>query len=204
MKKNIDESQMTSEEIYLSRLKGFQSYYLQLVIFAAAAIGVGIAVAVISSVLLGAALVLLSASVYVYFSKDEARKQLGIGFSNTDGHIVIKRLTATYGDCAVVPSRLIWADVTHIGDGALSSKKNSGLSRIYLPRSIERIGKDVFGDNSQPLTVLYEGTAEEWGEVECLTDLSACEILFECEQPTLPKKQKKVKAKESSDGEAAE
>ena len=116
VKKTVDESQLTPKEIYLARLADFERYYLSLVIFAAAAVGVGIVIAVITSVLLGVALVVLSASVYVYFSVDEARKQLGIGFSNVDGHIVIKRLVARYGECAVVPPRFKWADVTHIGD----------------------------------------------------------------------------------------
>ena len=66
MKKTVDESQMTPEQIYLSRLADFERYYLSLLIFAAAAVGVGIVIAVITSVLLGVALVVLSASVYVY------------------------------------------------------------------------------------------------------------------------------------------
>lgn len=207
MKKTVDESQLTPKEIYLARLADFERYYLSLVIFTAAAVGVGIVIAVITSVLLGVALVVLSASVYVYFSVDEARKQLGIGFSNVDGHIVIKRLVARYGECAVVPSRFIWADVTHIGDGALASAKNAELKKIYLPRGIECIGKDIFGKIDANITVCYEGTAEEWSAVECLTDLSGCELVFECEYPRLPKKPKKqrrIRESDSSDGEVAE
>ena len=193
---------MTSEEIYLSRLKGFQGYYLQLVIFSAAAICVGITVAVISNVLFGTALVLVSAYVYVWFSTREAHKQLGIGFSNVEGRIVIKKLEASYGDCAVVPTRFIWADVTSLADGALSSDKNSELERIYVPKSIERIGRDIFGKDGISIKVCYEGTAEEWNAIESLTDFSSCEISFESQQPTLPQRQKKSRAPKSSDGEA--
>ena len=49
VKKTVDESQLTPKEIYLARLADFERYYLSLVIFTAAAVVVGIVIAVITS-----------------------------------------------------------------------------------------------------------------------------------------------------------
>ncbi len=177
------EQALTSKERYSLRLLEFEKFYLTVVLFSAAAVFVGIAVAVLFDLLIGAACSVAAAAVYVYFVCDEARKQLGIRYKNTCGHIVITKLICVYGDCLVLPSKFIYADVRVIGDGALDSEENNDLATLYLPSSIRRIGKDIFGEHTPLITVCFEGTREEWESIEKETDFSVCSILFECEYP---------------------
>ncbi len=201
MKSKANEELMSAEERYLLRLKSFYDYYLLLVIFAAAAVGVGIFICVVSNLFAGIALVILAACIYIYFSTDEAYKQLGVRYKNTDGHIVLTRVRAIYGEAIYVPSRLIFADVRVIGDKAFNLKKNAELTAVYLPASIERIGKDIFGER-RDITVLFQGSREQWGKIDSATDFSDIEVLFDCTLPSLPKKEKqkrRSRAKKTED-----
>ncbi len=179
----ISEDALAPEGRYSRRLYGFEKYYLTLVLLSAAAVMCGIAVAIFLNLLVGASTVLLAAFAYVYFVGDEARKQLGIRYANIGGHIVIKSLACVYGDCLAVPAKFIYADVRVLDDGALDTEKNQVLTRLYLPRTLRRIGKNILGDTPHPITVCFEGTREEWSAIDTQTDFCGCEILFECEQP---------------------
>ena len=188
-------AQRTGEEQFLSCLKSFNEYYTQLVCFAFGAIAVAIAIAFFSGILWGIAIAAIVVAVYVYFPTDEAKKQLGIFYTNTQGHIRIDRAKRVFDGCIVIPQRLIYADVTEIGDGALA-KADDSLERVYIPVSIEHIGKDIFGKAREGVTVHYEGSAEQWESVEKLTDLSSYSVVFECKFPVIPPK--KTKPKKSS------
>ncbi len=181
------ESSLTPEQRYSLRLYEFEKYYLTIVLLSGAAVLTGIAVAILLDIFVGIACVLLAAVAYVYFVFDEARGKLGIRYRNTEGHIEITKLLCTYGDCLVLPPRFIYADVRVLDDGALCSKKNEGLRKLYLPASVERIGKNIFGDEPLPFTVCFEGTREEWEKIQKQTDFSQFELLFECEYPRAEK-----------------
>ncbi len=192
MKKNIDDSALSARERYINRLGEFEKYYRTLIVFTFIAVGVGAVVAIFANLFVGAALAVFSAAVYVYFSADEARSALGIRYSNTDGHIVMTRLFCVLGDTVIIPARFIYADVRAIGDGALASKKNAELCALYIPLTVEKIGKDIFGAHHLP-KIFYEGSREQWERISKQTDLDGCEICFECDYPTLPPKEKKHK-----------
>ncbi len=174
------------------RLARFEKYYRLLVIMSAAAIGVGIVIAVLANLLIGICLVIISACVYVYFSIDEARKSMGISFKNTDGYVIISRLYPINEGVAIVPERLIYADVRQIGDGALKGESAAELCELYIPRSIEKIGKDILPPMAC-VSVFYEGSEEEWQNIVSETDFSGASICFDCDFPKLPPKQKSKK-----------
>ncbi len=194
------EQELADTEKYLRGLEHFQKFYLTLVVMASATVCIGIVIALFAKLFIGIALALISACLYMYFSADEARKSLGIRYNNTDGHIVITSLQVAYGSTLVVPDRFIYADVRAIADGALANKKNSELVALYLPRSIEKIGQNIFSEG-QSITVYYEGTPEEWDKIHSKTDFSGQSILFECELPRLPKKQKNNKKSSHADND---
>ncbi len=185
---------------YKARLEHFKKYYLLLVLLTALAVCMGIAIAVLVNLLIGVCLSVISACVYVYFSIDEAQKSLGIRFKNINGYVVISRLYDTLGGTAVVPERLIYADVREIGDGALDGEKNTELCELYIPKSVEKIGKDIFADGAH-VTIKYEGSAEEWENIESRTDFCAHTLCFDCEYPQLPPKRKRKKTPQSNSTE---
>ncbi len=165
------------ENKFSQRLARFEKYYLWLVIFCGVAVGVGIFVAVMINVLLGIAICMLAAAAYIWFCADGAYKILGLRFKNTDGAVCVTRAISHDGFCAI-PSRLIYADVRGIGDGALKGAKNAELCRIFIPKGIEKIGKDILPADTAP-AVCFEGTREEWEKIESLTDFEVCELCFE-------------------------
>ncbi len=193
-------TERTAIDEYKSRLERFQKYYLLLVLLTALAVCVGIVIAVLVNLLIGVCLSVISACVYVYFSIDEAQKSLGIRFKNTNGYVVISRLYDTLGGTAVVPNRLIYADVREIGDGALDGEKNALLCELYIPKSVKKIGKDIFADGTH-VTIKYEGSADEWKNIESLTDFCAHTLCFDCEYPQLPPKSKSKKTPQSNSTE---
>ncbi len=199
-KQKNNEQELSCEERYLGRLAAAERFYLQLVIAVAAACAIAIAIAVIENVLLGVALSVFSAAVYIFFSTDELYKQLGVRYNDICGRMHITRAVAKYGDTLIIPSRLIWVDVTKIDDGAFASDKNSELARIYLPRGIEYIGKDIFGDMPTP-EVFYEGSREEWSAIEGSDAISISRVSFDVPQPRLEKKPKKSKCRKDGESE---
>ncbi len=181
-----------TEKAYKTRLALFQKNYLTLVVAVGVALLGGIALAIHLNVWLGIAIALLAAAVYVYFSPRECKRVLGIGYKNTDGRIVITRAVPREGKTVIIPERLIWADVTDIARGALAVGEGE-LCEVYVPKSVTRIGENIFGDEIGELTVRFQGNAEEWAAVEKHTDFEGITLVFDTPYPTLPKKQRKKK-----------
>ena len=198
---SMNEAELRSDERYLSRLAEFSDFYLYLVIFSGAAAVAAIVIAVLYNVLLGIALAIVTASVYSYFSDTELKKQLGFSYKSKRGRIAITKAVAKYGNTLYIPSRLMWSDVAEISDGAMKSEKNAKMVGLYIPRSIERIGKDIFGDNPPDTVIYYEGSREEWESIEKLTSFDDLKLVFDAESPTLSRKAKK-KRNSCADGEA--
>ena len=203
------EEGMSCEQKYLRRLAGFERFYVGLLALVGVAIAAAIGIAVMSNVLLGVSLALLSASVYVYFVTDELYKQLGLRYKSELGSITVTRASAVYGDTLVIPSRLLYADVTRIADGAFDTPKNTELTRIYIPQSIKYIGAKVLPEVHCVAEILFEGTEEQWSAIEKNGELDGIALSFECDYPVplprekMPKKKSKAPS-DASDGGATE
>ncbi len=176
------------EEQYQKRLKNASTAYKQLVIACAAVMAAAIIVAITANILLGASLAIFCAGVYLYFSTEEIYKQLGLKYTHEEGSLHIKKAVAKYGDTLFIPSRLLWADVTHIDDGALSSEKNAELNRVFLSKNITHIGADVFGDHSPRIEIYYEGSEEEFSRIDGASSLVCGAVRFNCPFPEPPSK----------------
>lgn len=185
---------------YIERLADFSDFYLKLVAFSGAAIAGAIAVAVLESVILGAALAFFVSSVYTYFTASELKKKLGLSADSLRGGIRVKKAVCVYGDTVYIPSRIMWSCVEELADGAFS-KCESLPTEIYLPKSIKRIGKDIFGDNENFPVIYYEGTIDEWKRIETATPFEAFEVSFDAEMPSLPPRQKRGRRKKGGDTE---
>ena len=200
------EQNISWDELYVKAYVRADRFYRQLLAAVCVVCGAGIGIAVMFDVIIGACVAICGAMLYSYFSSDEIYKRLGLRYTHVCGRIHVIRAVAKYGDTLVIPSRLVFADVTTICDGAFSSPKNQELTRIYIPKSIKRVGHDPLGDNSSHVEILYEGNAEEWEDIEGIEELSAIPVAFVVAPPSLPLKSKGKKAKRnnSTQGQEAE
>ena len=187
----VQGEQITNEQKYLSALKEFSNNYLLLLCFEGAACAAAIAVAFLYNILVGASIAIFAAASYIYFSEAQSRKKLGLDFKSIRGSITITYAAPAYSESIYIPSRLVYSSVTRIADRTFRSPKISEAKEIYIPLSIEYIGKDIFGENSSVPVICYEGTSEDWDKIKKDTDLEAAEIIFSTPIPTLPKATKK-------------
>lgn len=178
----------TSEESYLSSLKAFSEFYLRLIISVGAACAAAIVIAVIFNVIAGIVLALFSSTVYLYFTAVGLKRKLGISYKNINGSVIITHISAMYGNTVYIPGRLIWCDVTEIRDKALALPDVASMESIYIPKSIRRIGKDIFGDISVSAVIYYEGSVSDWESICKETDFSRLEVVYNTPQPKLSKK----------------
>ncbi len=190
------EVEISEKQKYVSALKKFSDFYVLLLCITGVACAAAITVAIMFNVIIGIAIAVFACAIYIYFSENKSRAILGIDYKNVCGSITVTHAFATYGTALFIPSLLIFADVTRLGDGAFNSQKNCNIKEIYLPASIEYIGKDIFGSTCIPDTVYFEGTSEDWNKIQKHTSFEEIKIVFNTQMPSLPKKQS------CNDGEA--
>lgn len=184
------EARKDAEKAYLTRLSAFNKGYRQLVVAVFVGVLAGIALAIHMNLWLGIGIAVFAATAYVYFASSDCRRLLGIVYKNQKGRISVEQAVLRHGDTVVIPDRLIWADVTELADKAFVSSRNAALCRVYIPKSIKRMGESLLGEDGRTVTFLYEGSPEEWEEIEKQTDLSGCTVVFNVPFPRLPKKSK--------------
>ena len=175
-----------AEKLYPKRLSKFKSFYLLLVIISAVGLGAAIYVAVAIDLLKGALIAALAIFIYVRFGRSTLDDRLGIYYKTHNGVLSVTRCRARYGDIFYIPSRLVWYDVTELCDRAFFSAlgKNREMHTVYLPKSITRIGKDIFESCDSLTRICYEGSREDFEKIESQTDISAYELVFEAQYLT--------------------
>ena len=193
---------MTNSTQYLSRLERFNDFYLTLVIVSATVCVGGIAIAIHLNLLAGVLTVLASAVLYAVLSITRTYSLLGLRLKSIRGTQHVCRADCVIDGSVFIPNRLMWADVTRIDDGALASDKNQELEFVYLPRGIEVIGKDVFGEHASRVTVLFEGDLSEWEKIEKHTDFELIPISYSVPFPKLSKAKRKNSSNEDINGGA--
>ena len=186
---------MTDSQNYLSRLNSFNGFYLVLIVICIALCIGGTVIAVLLNLAVGIILATLAAALYAILSTRRAYSLLGLRFKHVRGEIHITSIDCALEDTVYVPDRFVWADVTRIGDGAFASKKNKDLLFVYIPRGIEYIGADVFGNNTSHVTVFFEGDENEWELIDKKTDFSSITTMCSAPFPRLTTKNTKKKSR---------
>ena len=173
------------EKLFPIRLSKFNSFYLLVVLAAAVSLAVGIFVAVTSDLFWGIAIFFAGIFIYVYFTSSELHEKLGLWYKTDAGTLYITKCRARYGDVFYVPSRLLWYDVEELCDEAFLSpaNKNKELRAIYLPKTLKRIGKDVFASCEALTEIYFEGTEEEFQKIEKETSLEGLKVIFGASYP---------------------
>ena len=193
---------MTDSSKHLERLSRFNDFYLMLVVICISLCTGATVIAIFLNLPVGILIAIAAAVLYAYLSTYRAYSLLGLRFKNVRGTIHVTEIDCVLEDTVFVPDRFVWAAVTHIEDGALASIKNAELLSIYIPRSIEHIGKDVFGENTSHITVFFEGDEDEWASIDKQTDFSSISVIYSVAFPRLEKKNKKTSRSNAEGAEA--
>ncbi len=193
----INEQQKTPEELFVEKyLQADRAYRLILAaVFVACAVGVTLAA--VYDVIVGMCISICGAIGYSFFASDEIFKRIGIRHKHIQGSAHVTEAAATYGSTLIIPSRLAFADVTQICDGAFDKEENAELACVYIPKSVTRIGNNPFGEHAHPTQIKYEGSQADWKRIEGTESLSELDICFDVPAPVIPK----VKRKKDADGE---
>ena len=172
---------LTPDEKFAKKYEKFNSFYLQLVVLCAAVAAATIAVAVIADVIVGICVAITLAIIYVYFSRDELRRSLGIACFVSHASLRVTAIRAVRSISkadAFVPARLMWYDVTEIASGALVSKKNDELERLYIPKTVTLIENGAFDGCDTLNTIFFQHTEDEFKKITVEEDLSRFTLEF--------------------------
>ncbi len=181
-KLNIEAAALTPNEKFSKKLQKFNSFYLQLVVLCSIVAAATIAVAIIADVIIGICVAITLAIIYVYFSRDELRRSLGIAcfVSNASLRVTAIRAVKSISTTDVfVPARLMWYDVTEIASGALVNKRNAELEKLYVPKTVTLIEKGAFDGCETLNTVIFEHSNDEFKKITVEEDLSRFELVFD-------------------------
>lgn len=176
---------------YAARMVKFRDYYIQLLWCVGAGVALGVALAVIYNVIVGACVTILSAVVYGVFTYDEMLKRVGIGYKSIEGGIRVTACRAVYGEVLWIPQSIIWFNITEIGDRAFESEKNRELKKVFFPKTVTKIGSDIFAGCESICEIYFEGDEEQWETIEKETDFTSVKVIFEAKYPPIPSKKKK-------------
>lgn len=147
-----------TEEQYEFRLQKVRRSYLYLVIGCGTACASAIAVAVLASVMAGIFIAAATGIFYRAFLSDLLKKQLGIVcIRNADGLTVSMLRTTDFGNEFWVPDRLLWLDITEVGD-------MRGIQILHLPHTVLRVHTLVPAEEGGELR--FAGNEQTWAAVQ--------------------------------------
>ena len=181
---------------FAKRVDKFSKFYLFLLCIIGGGAALAIAIAVVKDVVIGGAIGIITALVYKYFVNDELNKSFGVSYRSAEEQgVVVTRARVRYGDEYWIPKRLMYMDVTEVDDKAFRAAKNSSLKTVHLPKTLKRIGKDIFDGCASLECICFEGDEMAWDEIVKETDLDIYEISFGVAYPRIKKKNVKNKKK---------
>lgn len=70
---------------------------------------------------------------------------------------------------------IIFKSVTRIGDYGVFSTRNID---VYIPKTLNYIGADGLHSHNENSTIYYEGTEEEWNNIEGVENVGISNIVF--------------------------
>ena len=163
------------------RLKSFSESYLNLVVGVGLLLAVAIWLGVKVHVLAGMGLATVAVCIYAICVEDGLRKKLGVAYTRVTGGV---SLTVVDPKCKTkwdktqrqIPARVMWLDVVALGGRTKKQKADADVVTLYLPVSVKKIEKDALDGMISLRELVYDGTEEQWNEVEKLADLSSLEI----------------------------
>jgi hypothetical protein len=170
------ESEALSPEEKASReWERFEKFYKQLLVGSGAVLLMGIVLAVLVSVVVGAAVFLSGCGIYLYFAKDELKRRMGLGYKRVlDGWAVTPASTKGR-EMLWIPPKLMGLPVTELfaPDG-----DETAVRELYLPTSVLRLEEGALEHLPNLEKIVYLGGEEEWKKVEMPPLPTDCELIL--------------------------
>lgn len=174
-----------AEKNFYAELKQVGTLYLYTVIISALIVACGLICAIIYKVFIGLLIGILGVLFYTVLTSNILYKRLGISYRSTSGALTVTQLYGQDRSEIWIPERLLWITVTEIGDKAFDHASSSQINTVHLPATLKAVGKDIFAGCTELRTVCFDGSREQWKQIESLTDFSPYEIIFkDCAAPT--------------------
>jgi len=171
-------NELCAHQKFLNDLKEVNSSYIKILIISGALISAGIAVAVLWNVFVGLCVAMAAVLLYMLMTKRLLDKRLGLSYFSMTGSLAITAVRSKGRDEIFIPSVLILTPVTELGTKAFSQENSSCIKSVHLPASLTEIGTDVFDGCTSLKTIYFEGSESDWESIECNSDLSSYEIIF--------------------------
>lgn len=174
---NLTESELALCNFRAS-LKEVNNIYLYTVILSGAIVAAGIAYAVAARVFIGLAIAIVGVLLYTALTANLLYRKLGISYRSTSGALTVTQLYGQKRNEIWIPERLLWINVTEIGDRAFNHASSSEITTVHLPATLKVIGENIFEGCPELKTVCFDGSREEWEQIKKATDFSAYELIF--------------------------
>ena len=206
---SADEKEITVEKNdaqaeFLRALKTANSSYLNIVMTCACLALCGIPIAIYVRLLFGIAAAIASVVAYMIATKTLLSKTLGISYETTSGALTVTKLCAKDKEEIFIPRRLLWVDVTQLGDKAFAGDSSKNMKTVHLPSTLTFIGEDIFEGCEALECVYFEGSQEDFEKIENHTDFSKFQLVFCDSADYAIKKQKRSKKSSANKAEASD
>ena len=168
---------LTEEQKHRETVKKVNRLYILTLVFCGAAVLGALVWAVLDSVFMGLVLGICSIIVYMALTANILYRYLGISYKSETGRLTVTQLYGRGREAVRIPGRIIMLDVTEIGDRAFAHRSSAAMKTLYLPATLEVIGKDIFEGCESLTRIYFEGSREAFEGISCATDLSSYEII---------------------------
>ena len=186
-----------AQKEFLDNLKNVNSSYINIVMVCGCLAICGIIIAIHLMLWIGIGISFSSVIIYMILTKLLLIQKLGISYESTSGALTVTKIMAKDKEEILIPSRLLFVDVTKLSDNAFYNSKE--LRIVHLPATLSEIGKDVFNSCDALEKIYFEGSQDEFEKIVCATDLSTFEIIF-CDKAEY--KIKKAKKEKNGNNDA--
>ena len=172
----VEEKALSPEEAASKSWEDFEKFYKQLLAGSGTVVLLGIAVAVLVSVLGGAAIFVAGCGLYLYFTKDELKTRLSLGYRRASDGWAVTPVETKKREVLWVPEKLMGLAVTELF--ATEGSVCESFRELCLPTSIRRIEADLLRQLPNLEKINFFGTKEQWERVEMPALPQDCELIF--------------------------
>lgn len=140
---------------------------------------------------IGTVILYMGATSNILYSK------LGVAYTSVSGELTITEIYGKQRQEIWIPRRLLWLDVVEIKAEACDHKSSACVKVIHLPATLRSIGNDAFRGCVLLEKICFEGSREQWEQIEKGEMPEGVEIICS-EQVHYPEKPEKNKKRKKS------
>ena len=166
--------------VLAEKQKGFNRFYLSLVIVCGIICAMAIVIAVFAYVWMGLAVGIIAVVIYRMAIERELRRTFGISYRRVKDGLAVSFVKNggknPSPEEVFVPDRIMWLDVAEICE-AEKKKAETNIRCLHIPKSVKTVDVKALSAITELQTVYYGGSAEEWSEA-CRQESLDVEVVF--------------------------